>query len=172
MTHTPDELRRLAAAATPGPWSVNDLRNATDGNRECLWVDADYRTTYGRMISTVAELTEEGGLQVIWKLDDARFIAAARTAIPELLDALEAARKDAAELRRDVTHAVSEAKRREPDYPWERDTASEAVWVLGSSLEGTDLANQDCHAEIARLHSIIADLRRQLAGLGIHTGDG
>lgn len=58
------ELRRLDAAATPGPWTVTPM-----GGIEQLHADYDGNTDVA----------------------DANFIAAARTAVPALLDALEQA---------------------------------------------------------------------------------
>lgn len=66
------------------------------------------------------------------------------------------------EMQRDVDHAVREAKRRVPDYPWEGvATASEAVWAIGSSLEGTDAALGDwrklCEQLIAFVREVADD---------------
>lgn len=78
--------QNAADAATDGPWKVVDLRNAPDGNRDCLWVDVDN----GRQIKTVAELTEDGGAEIIWTLSDAEFIALSRDALPRAVAALQA----------------------------------------------------------------------------------
>lgn len=51
----------------------------------------------------------------------------------------------------DINHAVKEAKRRVPDYPWTLNTASEAVWALGESLSGVKAANKDLHKMLAEL---------------------
>jgi hypothetical protein len=61
-------------------------------------------------------------------------------------------RKD--ELQRDVNHAVSEAKRRVPDYPWDQNTASEAVWALGESLLGVSAACDDWRKRCERLELV------------------
>jgi hypothetical protein len=65
------------------------------------------------------------------------------------------AAKDAeiAELRDDIEHAVCEAKRREPEYPWDQNTASEAVWALGESLLGTESALKHWQDENERLRT-------------------
>lgn len=44
------------------------------------------------------------------------------------------------ELEGDISHAVVEAKRRCPDYPWQLNTASESVWALGESWLGASAA--------------------------------
>lgn len=72
------EERCIIEAATDGPWEATDLRNAEDGNRDCIWVNQQSEATY----STVAEMDADEGLQIIWGLGDAEFIAHARTALP------------------------------------------------------------------------------------------
>lgn len=64
----------------------------------------------------------------------------------EKIRQLEAALSAAQE---DISHAVREAKRRDPEYPWQLGTASEAVWALGESLLGTQAANDDLHKALA-----------------------
>lgn len=48
-------------------------------------------------------------------------------------------------LKEDIDHAVKEAKNRVPDYPFDQNTASEAVWALGESLLGVEQANRELH---------------------------
>lgn len=81
MTHSPEELRRLASEAAPGPWVIHP------------YVDAiDIRDANGFGIATLSDrVISDHGMPP----ENARFISAARTAIPELLDALEAAQRDA-----------------------------------------------------------------------------
>ncbi len=59
------------------------------------------------------------------------------------------ARAEAAEA--DISHAVAEAKKYSPDYPWARDTASEAVWALGTGMQGVSQACEEWRvkAEVA-----------------------
>lgn len=64
------------------------------------------------------------------------------------------------ELEADIANAVREAKRRDPDYPFTEDTASEAVWALGESLRGTEAANKDCHDRLAELEAQVAQERQ------------
>lgn len=68
-------LRALCEAATPGPWSVDHYEETDDW---CL--RADNATIPGNSIA------DAGGFSY---KPDAAFIAAARTAIPELLDEVE-----------------------------------------------------------------------------------
>lgn len=72
-----DELRKLADAATPGPWAVTETNDSTT---------LRFARPYPQFPSS------HGG---VWYLnmgpENAAFIAAARIAVPELLDRLEAA---------------------------------------------------------------------------------
>lgn len=98
------ELRALADAATPGPWLVGHTRNVQHPNAKHPYV----------------ETTQMGGDGIIyggecWKLDldedelsESSFIAAARTTIPELLDALEEAERGNDVLRSLNDHARDE----------------------------------------------------------------
>lgn len=64
------------------------------------------------------------------------------------------------ELRDDLKHALQEAKRRQPDYPFTQNTASEAVWALGEALLGTESALEDWIGCLYRSHQMLADIRR------------
>lgn len=81
-----DQVDARTNAAEEGPWKVNDLRNAPDGNRDCIWVDVDNGRTY----ATVADMDEDEGLRAVWGLADAEFIAHARTDLPAATTALRA----------------------------------------------------------------------------------
>ena len=107
-THLDVEIiRARAIQATQGPWVVNDLRDAEDGNRDCLWVDArpSLDSSVPGTYRTVAELDEAEGLQAIWTLADATFIAHAREDIPALLAALAAERDRADRAEADLENA-------------------------------------------------------------------
>lgn len=60
-------------------------------------------------------------------------------------------------LEADIKHAVAEAKRRVPDYPWQQNTAAEAVWALGlvnelrSRLEGARNERDRCKLKLANI---------------------
>ena len=86
-----NELRRLAQAATPGPWWVN--QDSLNHGFECgvLEINAkDWHALAGAWGVTGAKPSEEGAA-------NAAFIAAANpAAINELLDRIEAAEKDIA----------------------------------------------------------------------------
>ena len=73
-----EALRRLADAATAGPWE--NARNGVQQSLDAATKAGDYR------YEGVGIVPEEYVRQ-----DDAEFIAAARTAVPALLDALAAA---------------------------------------------------------------------------------
>jgi hypothetical protein len=68
-------LRRLCEEATPGPWDVDD-QSHDDGT---IWVNVEWRGTAVCEACPVAA--------------DAAFIAAARTALPALLDRVERAER-------------------------------------------------------------------------------
>ena len=102
------ELRRLAQAATPGPWWVN--QDSLNHGFECgvLEINAkDWHALAGAWGVTGAKPSEEGAA-------NAAFIAAANpAAINELLDRLEATEKE-----RDALRARIEAlERQEPSVP-------------------------------------------------------
>lgn len=63
-----------------------------------------------------------------------------RDEVAELRRQLAEVTRERDELLRDVKHAVSETKRREPDYPFGEETASECVWCLGEGLLGVTRA--------------------------------
>ena len=115
-----------------------------------------------------------------------RFQDACITAIPELLDAMEAARKDAAEQRQHVTvlnyqvSTLSDELRKCEDLEDAKERLLDIGKVIGCEHvedEGGRLRLVHCVEEVFSkieserdaAHSIIADLRRQLAGLGIPT---
>jgi len=90
------ELRALAEAATPGPWDCDsvDIWNLTDagqGFEPGRYVDS---------IDIVSGRCEEcGTYQGVKRDSDAAFIAAARSAVPALLDRVEALEAEAVKLR-------------------------------------------------------------------------
>jgi hypothetical protein len=60
----------------------------------------------------------------------------------------------------DIAGAHKQAREALPDYPWRAHcsetvgaTAHEAVWALRTALEGTNLANGDCHKRIQELEA-------------------
>lgn len=77
-----DELRKLADAATPGPWEAITDR-----------YDSEIGWYMGGHIPNVADefRTEHDGDHPPLGAEDAKFIAAAREAVPALLDQLDAA---------------------------------------------------------------------------------
>ena len=100
-----NELRRLAQAATPGPWWVN--QDSLNHGFECgvLEINAkDWHALAGAWGVTGAKPSEEGAA-------NAAFIAAANpAAINELLDRLEAAEKE----RDDLRAKIDEMEKQEP----------------------------------------------------------
>jgi hypothetical protein len=69
-------LRKLAEAATPGPWRYNPDGAGVEGDGWVRATPPDYHE-----IDVVTD--------TYWRKEDAAFIAAAREAIPALLDALD-----------------------------------------------------------------------------------
>ena len=106
MTDQDEELRRLAEAATPGPWRYeldgpksNDMRHAVLAEITDLWIVACYRsgTTPEDDSSEAADAEAEA---------NARLIAAANpAAVLSLLDRLEVVERDAARWREAVGDA-------------------------------------------------------------------
>ena len=91
---TRDQLRALADAATPGPWRIGEAFT-----EPASWVAHladngwDDRTTVTSQDATARDDQE---------VRDAEFIAAARTAIPQLLDQLDAAEQRIRDLAQEV----------------------------------------------------------------------
>lgn len=89
------ELKRLADAATPGPWE----------HRGCRYDDDLYSDTAkpGDPYFNHQRISCGGSVRVtmcdMGKLDDLWFILESRTAVPELLAALEEAERENARLR-------------------------------------------------------------------------
>lgn len=64
-------------------------------------------------------------------------------------------------LKADITHAVKEAKKRDPDYPWTQETASEAVWALGEGKLGIEAACDDWQKQLtAERDAAVAEVGR------------
>lgn len=87
-----NELRRLAQAATPGPWKMLPVG---DGRQKFAVADSEFLS--------ILTVTDEGGATfgTVYDDADAKFIAAANpAAINELLDRLEEAESDALEQAR------------------------------------------------------------------------
>ena len=92
MTIDTNELRRLAQAATPGPWKMLPVG---DGRQKFAVADSEFLS--------ILTVTDEGGATfgTVYDDADAKFIAAANpAAISELLDRLEAAESEAIEQAR------------------------------------------------------------------------
>ena len=97
MTH--QQLRELCAKATPGPWESN------------VWIETDgdeWRATGPGHDEHASDYgSEPGGPDEQAAQADAAFIAAARTAVPALLDecdALRAALREALEIGARLNH--------------------------------------------------------------------
>ena len=87
------ELRNLCEAATPGEWRWHQ----TDGSLLCLsGPDEEQNAVLG--IAICKACRERGAPCLGPDGTDAAFIAAARTALPELLDALDKAERDLRQL--------------------------------------------------------------------------
>jgi hypothetical protein len=85
---TPDrraQWKQLAERALPGPWTAGPENGELAGDPDDPWV------VFGLSFWVSISSNDTKA--------DAEFIAAARTAVPELLDALEAAEAEIAKLR-------------------------------------------------------------------------
>lgn len=117
-----EQLRALADKATPGPWEAEF--SGEQGN--CV-LPPDYRSTREAVAVT----------RLYYAQADAEFIAAARTAIPVLLDAL-----DTAEARADRAEAALQRVREACDglehygAMGERHTARAARLIRGALNDG------------------------------------
>ena len=92
-----DRLRRLADAATPGPWE--NTRNGVQQSLAAATKVGDYK------YEGVGIVPEEYVRQ-----EDAEFIAAARTAVPALLDALASAEDRATQAKARIRHLEATAQ--------------------------------------------------------------
>lgn len=104
MTRT--RLRELCEKATPGPWTAeyDNADNAGGG----WWYDiGPARVGAGYLCSDAKEKQVE---------HDAAFIAAARTAVPELLDEVERLRAELADARRQAEADRADANRIMAEY--------------------------------------------------------
>ena len=91
-----DDLARLEAAATPGPWTINRI---TGGDVEVHEIYSDAGSGGWRVVSEMGEIEPDS---------NAAFIAAARNALPALLaDHARLVAELAAE--RDAHHATCDA---------------------------------------------------------------
>ena len=141
-----EALRRLADAATAGPWE--NARNGVQQSLDAATKAGDYR------YEGVGIVPEEYVRQ-----DDAEFIAAARTAVPALLDALAAAEHRA-------TRAEAQSAIRGRAVVIYRDRAREAEaerdWNLRSSRlakEGRIKANARAESAEARIRDLTQEVR-------------
>jgi len=112
-------LRRLCEEATPGPWDVDD-QSHDDGT---IWVNVEWRGTAVCEACPVAA--------------DAAFIAAARTALPALLDRVERA-------DRQIDEVIARADRMTRDY-----------LVSAQSME---VERDEARADHARLRARLAEV--------------
>lgn len=69
------------------------------------------------------------------------------------------------EMNEDRDHALKEAKRRMPDYPWSQNTASEVVWALGEGYLGVSAAIGSWKDQSDKLKAAI----KRLCAAGKHT---
>ena len=147
---TPDmaELRRLAEAATPGPW---EAFGAVDGRRGERWLGV---TTDMRAIES-ARAGDVFAAQNCTR-QDALFIAAANpAAVLALLDDADALRAELAHMREARDNARAEVKRLTAQVERVRALADEWTykggWDDGSHAYGTDCVVQALDYAAAKL---------------------
>lgn len=129
MTIDRSELRRLCEAATPGPWRLHKHAHAhvTSGGGENVANCGGAQRNFDR---------EQ---QFSQQIDNATFVAAARTALPALLDALEAA--EARERRlRDALATIKTA-------------AGNAVWNAGQGKRAAGEEYDRCWKHVSDIAS-------------------
>jgi hypothetical protein len=117
-----EELRRLEAAATPGPWSHDNRAKGTEGD-PCLFTESGPSYSPGKSPIFTAP--------AFWTAADGDLCAAARNALPALLEAADRAE----ELERLLT-ATAEGLTRVEEFvsnEWHV-TALDAVQELLASL--------------------------------------
>ena len=124
-----NRLRKLADAATPGPWE--NTRNGVQQSLAAATKVGDYK------YEGVGIVPEEYVRQ-----EDAEFIAAARTAVPALLDALASAEDRATQAKARIRHleataqiTVREALRAETERDEWRQTALDERGAALDALE-------------------------------------
>jgi hypothetical protein len=110
-----EEWDRLAKAASPGPWEAGDGYEQEDG----AWWVADAN---GLMVACPDQGPEE---------NDARFIAAARVAVPALLDEVERLRGAAAAEEAEVVRLAELAQVRQGEL----DLARSALSAMGTEVQ-------------------------------------
>jgi hypothetical protein len=70
-------------------------------------------------------------------------------------------RKQLTDAHKDISHAVNEAKKYQLEYPWQHNTASEAVFAVGSAYQGVSKACDDLHKQLADARAENGHLKRE-----------
>lgn len=109
-----EALRRLADAATEGPWEAQDYDDNPGDEGSCVLTHEPERGTRAIAYAIAYPWTTPESCNA-----DAEFIAAARTAVPALLDALAAAehRATRAEARIQAVRAMCDAEEDPDQWP-------------------------------------------------------
>ena len=144
------ELRRLAQAATPGPWKMLPVG---DGRQKFAVADSEFLS--------ILTVTDEGGATfgTVYDDADAKFIAAANpAAINELLDRLEAAESDALEQARLNGMGAS----REAAMIAKLEAAEKERDNANAAAAGIALQAETLQAERDALRTELADLRSSM----------
>lgn len=123
---TIDELEALANAASPGPWRVSRYHDDT------VLADRDENPDHG---SVVADTYGTWGIPDFSAADNARFIAASRTAVPELIARV----RKLETLREAVVKYVAES-RRHPLNPLAGAISRDAI---AAALAETEVVGRD-----------------------------
>lgn len=147
------ELRGLCEAATPGPWS-----HMYDANEVVRWWD-DYGNTPVADVEFERARTEAEGVA------NAAFIAAARTALPEALDALEAVtrERDGALIRSNAYYARAKGAEADRDRLEAENTALRAAVAEREALRQQYQDERDAAlAEVQALHNA-----KRVIGIGM-----
>ena len=104
-----DKLRKLEQAATPGPWRVGLPNNGGLGNSRYIMRSRGIKSpNAGDWITVVSGGEDDWGIeQGVLNPDDAVFIAAARNALPQLLDELAELRAKLEAMAGELEHAYA-----------------------------------------------------------------
>lgn len=111
-----DEARRLADAATPGPWNV-----------AAWWLGNEVKVVESPSRRIASDLWHDGQMHSA----DAEFIAAARSLVPALLDELDATVADRDQLRT----KLAEANRALGSEIWSHDELQEETIRLRAQVQ-------------------------------------
>lgn len=90
-------IRTRVKAASPGPWEAQEAFGGTFGR---------VRNDFGSLLGKTPRIFDGGGNPTIRRVEDAEFMAHARTDVPKLLDEIAALKAELAEERESFSKVV------------------------------------------------------------------